>query len=100
MPDAFAQVLATPGLFWLLLTFGLAGVVRGFTGFGTALIVVPVANIFLDPKAVITIVAHTGIASNAVILPRVLHFNRPACAAKFAELERTVSGDEDRAKQE
>ncbi len=70
MPDALAQALATPGLFWLMLTIGIAGIVRGFTGFGTALIFVPVANIFLDPKQVIVVIALTGIASNAVILPR------------------------------
>ncbi len=70
MPDVLAQALATPGLFWLILTIGAAGLVRGFSGFGTALIFVPVANIFLDPKQVIVVIALTGIASNAVILPR------------------------------
>ena len=70
MPDAFATALATPGLIWLMITIGAAGLVRGFSGFGTALIFVPVANIFLDPKQVIVVIALTGIASNAVILPR------------------------------
>ena len=70
MPDALTQALGTPGLLWLMAVIGVAGVVRGFTGFGTALIFVPVANIFLDPKQVITVIALTGIASNAVILPR------------------------------
>ena len=32
--------------------------------------------------------------ANAVILPRVMRFNKPSCAARFAELERTVSGHE------
>ena len=50
MPEALTQGLATPGLIWLLFTIGLAGIVRGFSGFGTALIFVPVANIFLEPK--------------------------------------------------
>ena len=70
MPDAFSQALATPGLVWLMLVIGAAGLVRGFAGFGTALIFVPVANIFLDPKQVVTVIVLTGIASNAVILPR------------------------------
>ncbi|MEO0751087.1 MAG: sulfite exporter TauE/SafE family protein [Pseudomonadota bacterium] len=70
MPDILALALSTPGLFWLMLTIGAAGLVRGFSGFGTALIFVPVANIFLDPKQVIVVIALTGIASNAVILPR------------------------------
>lgn len=70
MPEALSTALSTPGLFWLMVTIGAAGLVRGFTGFGTALIFVPVANIFLDPKQVIVVIALTGIASNAVILPR------------------------------
>ena len=72
MPDFLAGVFATPGLVWLCFAIGIAGLVRGFTGFGTALIFVPVANIFLDPKQVIVVIALTGIASNAVILPRAL----------------------------
>ena len=32
--------------------------------------------------------------ANAIILPRVMRFNRPACSARFAELERAVSGNE------
>lgn len=70
MPDALAQALATPGLGWLLPVIGVAGLVRGFAGFGTALIFAPVANIFLDPKQVITVIVLTGFASNAVVLPR------------------------------
>ncbi len=70
MPDALSQALATPGLVWLMMVIGVAGVVRGFTGFGTALVFVPVANIFLDPKQVLVVITLTGIASNAVVLPR------------------------------
>lgn len=70
MPDALSAALAVPGLVWLLLAITVAGVIRGFTGFGTALIFAPVANIFLDPKQVITVITLTGVASNAVILPR------------------------------
>lgn len=70
MPDALSAALATPGLVWLMLVIGAAGLVRGFSGFGTALVFVPVANIFLDAKQVVTVIALTGVASNAVILPR------------------------------
>ena len=70
MPDILTEALATPGLLWLIVTIAAAGLVRGFSGFGTALIFVPVANIFIDPKQVIVVIALTGIASNAVILPR------------------------------
>ncbi|MEM9232431.1 MAG: sulfite exporter TauE/SafE family protein [Pseudomonadota bacterium] len=70
MPDTLAQALAMPGLGWLSVTIAIAGLVRGFTGFGTALIVVPVAGIFLAPHEVIVVIALTGIASTFVLLPR------------------------------
>ena len=35
MPDPFVAALATPGLPWLMLAIGVAGIVRGFSGFGT-----------------------------------------------------------------
>ena len=73
MPETLNQALATPGLVWLIFAIGLAGIVRGFSGFGTALIFVPVANIFLEPKIVVAVIALTGIACNAVVLPRAWH---------------------------
>jgi len=70
MPEAFSAALATPGLPWLLLAIGVAGVVRGFTGFGTALIFVPVAGIFLAPQVVVGVMMLTGLVSSAALLPR------------------------------
>ena len=70
MPEIIATALATPGLVWLLLTIAAAGIVRGFTGFGTALIFVPVAGIFLEPAHVIALITLTGVASTAALLPR------------------------------
>lgn len=49
MPDLLSQVLALPGLGWLIAAAFVAGTVRGFTGFGTALIYMPVAAQILDP---------------------------------------------------
>ena len=70
MPDIFAYVLAVPGFWWLILTMGMAGLVRGFTGFGTALIFVPVAGSFLPAETVIAVMALTGMVSTFVLLPR------------------------------
>ena len=70
MPEILASALATPGLGWLWLTIAVAGVVRGFTGFGTALIFVPVAGIFLEPERVIALITLTGVASTAALLPK------------------------------
>jgi len=69
-PETLLTVWATPGLIWLLLTIGLAGILRGFTGFGTALIFVPVAGIFLPPQVVVGVITLTGIASTSALLPR------------------------------
>ena len=70
MPEALAGVLATPGLVWLILTISVAGIVRGFTGFGTALVFVPVAGMFLPPQVVVAVITLTGIASTLALLPR------------------------------
>lgn len=53
MPDLLAQALALPGLGWLFATIIAAGLVRGFAGFGSALIIMPVASSVLSPFAAI-----------------------------------------------
>lgn len=70
--DWLAPVLDVPGLGWMVLTIAAAGIVRGFTGFGTALIFVPVAGQFLPAADVILIITLTGIASTAALLPKAL----------------------------
>lgn len=72
MPDWLAPVLDVPGLGWMVFTIAAAGIVRGFTGFGTALIFVPVAGQFLPAADVILIITLTGVASTAALLPRAL----------------------------
>lgn len=58
MPEILATVADQPGLGWLAVVALIAGVVRGFTGFGTALIYMPVAGQFLSPfGALITLTA-------------------------------------------
>lgn len=70
MPDAALAALAQPGIWWLAATLMVAGVVRGFSGFGSALVFVPVAGIVLPPTHVITIIALVEIASIAALVPR------------------------------
>ncbi|MEL7092332.1 MAG: TSUP family transporter [Pseudomonadota bacterium] len=69
MPEALAAALAMPGLWAIGATYLLAGVVRGFTGFGTALIVVPVAGIYLEPLAILLMITVTGVISNVYLVP-------------------------------
>lgn len=49
MPDIVTQTLALPGFGWLVFAAFLAGVVRGFSGFGTAMIFLPFAAQVLPP---------------------------------------------------
>lgn len=74
MPEALASdllhALGQPGFPWLALTVAVAGVVRGFTGFGTALIYMPVAAIFIPPAHAILSLVVLGLGSLAVLVPR------------------------------
>ena len=68
--SALVSALDQPGLWWLALTIFVAGVVRGFTGFGTALIYLPVAGIFLPPAAAILSLVVLGLGSAIVLIPK------------------------------
>lgn len=57
MPDILASALATDGLIWLVVAVFVAGLVRGFAGFGSAMIIMPVASSLLSPvEAVIFLI--------------------------------------------
>lgn len=47
-------LLATEGLAWIVLAATLSGLVRGFAGFGNAMVFLPVAGQFLPPFAALT----------------------------------------------
>lgn len=51
--DAFLAFAANPSLFPALLAVGLAGMVRGFAGFGAAMLFMPVATYLFDPRLVV-----------------------------------------------
>jgi uncharacterized membrane protein YfcA len=72
MPEVITPALATPGLGWMMLAILAAGLVRGFTGFGTALIFVPVAGQFLPGPDIIMVMAITGLFSMMALLPNAL----------------------------
>lgn len=58
MPDLLASAFQTEGLIWLVVAVCVAGLVRGFSGFGSAMIIMPVASSVLPPvEAVIFLVA-------------------------------------------
>lgn len=58
MHDVLLSAFQTDGLIWLVLAVFVAGLVRGFSGFGSAMIIMPVASSVLAPiEAVIFLVA-------------------------------------------
>lgn len=67
-----SAVLATEGLTWILAAAFVAGLVRGFAGFGTAMIYLPVAGQFLDPFAAITTLFIMDIVGPLPNVPRAL----------------------------
>lgn len=54
MNEAVQAALATDGLIWLTIGVIVAGLVRGFSGFGTAMICMPVAGAVLSPVGALT----------------------------------------------
>jgi uncharacterized membrane protein YfcA len=66
----FTEALATPGLGFLALTIFGAGLVRGFSGFGTALVFMPVATLFVPVSTAIVVVTLAGMATWGLIVPR------------------------------
>ena len=57
MPDLFSILSGVEGLEWIIAACFLSGIVRGFAGFGTAMIFLPVVTRFVDPVAAITTLA-------------------------------------------
>lgn len=53
MPEALASLLDIDGLIWLFVAVFAAGLVRGFAGFGSGMIIMPAASSVLDPVAAI-----------------------------------------------
>lgn len=79
--SALAQALATEGLVWLALAVVFAGMVRGFTGFGSALVYLPIAAIFLPPTWVIASMISFSMFGPLPLLPRALRdADKPAVA--------------------
>ncbi|MEQ6247638.1 TSUP family transporter [Sulfitobacter sp. HNIBRBA3233] len=72
MPDALASALGTPGLGWLVFVSLVAGLVRGFAGFGSGLVLLPAAAALLGPVAGITAMTIADLAGPVPILRRAL----------------------------
>jgi len=72
MPEMLVSALAVPGLVWLVSGALVAGVVRGFAGFGTAMIYLPVAGQFLSPFEALTTLICMDLIGPIPNVPRAL----------------------------
>ncbi|OAN69463.1 hypothetical protein A8B78_21565 [Jannaschia sp. EhC01] len=69
MFDGLALALATPGLEWVIAAAVLAALVYGFAGFGSALIFMPLATIFLPPPLAIAAFSLSAMGSLVSVFP-------------------------------
>ncbi len=68
MIEGLETALSTHGLHWIIATSILAGIVRGFAGFGTGMIFIPVMAMFSDPiTTVITLQVMDGVGALPLI---------------------------------
>lgn len=67
-----AEALASPGMCWLVLAALMAGLVRGFAGFGTAMVFMPVAARVTDPVSAVLILTMMDLFGPLMVVPRVL----------------------------
>ena len=72
MPDGLAAAFAAPGFGWLVAAVFVAGMVRGFAGFGTAMVYLPVAGQFLGPFEALTTLVAMDLIGPLVNMPRAL----------------------------
>jgi len=71
------EILATPGLGWLVFATCLAGLVRGFAGFGTALIFLPIAGTVLPPVWAIVTLTVMDLIGPLPTVPRAVRDGHP-----------------------
>lgn len=69
MPDALAAALSEPGLVWVAAASLLAGLVYGFAGFGSALVFMPLATIFVPAAVAVAAFSLSALASLFTVVP-------------------------------
>ena len=77
MFDTVYQALAIPAVAWVFMAAFLAGVVRGFAGFGTAMIFLPIASQVLEPVWAVTVLIVMDVIGPLPAIPRALRDGHP-----------------------
>lgn len=75
--DLIQQVLSFDGLWLLIIASFFAGLVRGFAGFGTAMVFVPIAALIVPPIYAILIMMTFDLFGPLVLLPRAWRDGEP-----------------------
>ena len=70
--DLIIEIFEINGLLYVALAALTAGIVRGFSGFGTAMIFLPVAGKYFEPVTAIIILTIMDLFGPALIVPRAL----------------------------
>ncbi|MFN3937389.1 MAG: sulfite exporter TauE/SafE family protein [Gemmobacter sp.] len=84
MAELAAAVLALPGLGWLILAAALAGLVRGFSGFGSGLVFMPIAGAVLSPAQAVAVLVVTDLIGPLPNLPGAWRNGQPSEMARLA----------------
>jgi uncharacterized membrane protein YfcA len=77
MFEAGEAALAIPGVGWVFVAAFVAGIVRGFSGFGTGMIFLPVASQFIAPVWAIMIVMVMDMIGPVPAIPAALRNGHP-----------------------
>lgn len=86
MLDTIQAALNTQGVIWIIIAAMLAGIVRGFSGFGTAMIFLPVASSIFSPITAISVLTVMDLIGPVPLVPRMIR------DARLTELRKLLIG--------
>lgn len=84
MCSLVSDVIGCGGLWYLAFGSFLAGIVRGFAGFGTALVYMPIAASVLGPFEALTTLLIKDLTAPLIHVPRALRDGQPADVLRLA----------------
>lgn len=77
MIELFSAAFATPGFIWLVVAATMAGLVRGFSGFGSGLVYMPIASLILPPAEAVAVLVVIDLIGPLVNLPNAIKTGSP-----------------------
>jgi uncharacterized membrane protein YfcA len=83
LPGVLSEPVSYPGLALIVGTVLLAGFLRGFVGFGAALVIVMVVSLVLGPLVAVPIASLTGLPAMFQLLPNAIRFSERSFVVPF-----------------